>query len=181
MKTRHLTQISLRNDPINRRMHGFSFWVSEDEVWSSRCEFFFLFRSEFDFKGSMGAEMHQDYKETNGTWIGVYTRRIWWKSTGAFFRREELNLKRDFWAQPSDLMDSSRSTVAMRCRFYESASLFDDRWITDVGSRWDLIAWRRRGFDFDRSLDFDPTIAMWRWIHRFPTISAVITDTINRM
>ena len=32
MKTRNLTQISLRNDPINRRMHGFSFQVFEDEI-----------------------------------------------------------------------------------------------------------------------------------------------------
>ena len=31
MKTRNLTQISLRNDPINRHMHGFLFRVSEDE------------------------------------------------------------------------------------------------------------------------------------------------------
>ena len=90
----------------------------------------------------------------------VYTRRIWRKSTGTFFRREELNLKRDFWAQPSDLMDSSRSTVVMRRHFHELASLFDDRWIADVGSRCDLIALRRRGFDFDSPLDFDLTIAM---------------------
>ena len=32
MKTRNLTQSSLRNDPINRRMHGFSFRVFEDEI-----------------------------------------------------------------------------------------------------------------------------------------------------
>ena len=32
MKIRNLTQISLRNDPINRRMHGFSFRIFEDEV-----------------------------------------------------------------------------------------------------------------------------------------------------
>ena len=32
MKTRNLTQISLRNDPINRRMHGFSFRVFEDKI-----------------------------------------------------------------------------------------------------------------------------------------------------
>ena len=32
MKTRSLTQISLRNDLINRRMHGFSFRVFEDEI-----------------------------------------------------------------------------------------------------------------------------------------------------
>ena len=32
MKTRNLTQSSLRNDPINRQMHGFSFRVFEDEI-----------------------------------------------------------------------------------------------------------------------------------------------------
>ena len=32
MKTHNLTQISLRNDRINRRMHGFSFCIFEDEV-----------------------------------------------------------------------------------------------------------------------------------------------------
>ena len=32
MKTRNLTKSSLRNDPINRRMQGFSFRVFEDEV-----------------------------------------------------------------------------------------------------------------------------------------------------
>ena len=31
MKTRNLTQSSLRNDPINCRMHGFSFRIFEDE------------------------------------------------------------------------------------------------------------------------------------------------------
>ena len=31
MKTRNLTQISLRNDPINRQMHGFSLRDFEDE------------------------------------------------------------------------------------------------------------------------------------------------------
>ena len=32
MKTRNLTQSSLRNDPINHRMHGFSLRVFEDEI-----------------------------------------------------------------------------------------------------------------------------------------------------
>ena len=32
MKTRNLTQSSLQNDPINCRMHGFSFRVFEDEI-----------------------------------------------------------------------------------------------------------------------------------------------------
>ena len=47
MKTRNLTQSSLGNDPINRRMHGFSFRV-----------FSFLSRSKSDFKYSLDAEMH---------------------------------------------------------------------------------------------------------------------------
>ena len=32
MKTRNLTQNSLQNDPINRRMHGFSFRVFKNEI-----------------------------------------------------------------------------------------------------------------------------------------------------
>ena len=32
MKTRNITQSSLRNDPINRRMHGFSFRIFDDEI-----------------------------------------------------------------------------------------------------------------------------------------------------
>ena len=32
MKTRNLTQSTLRNDPINRRMHGFSFRIFKDEI-----------------------------------------------------------------------------------------------------------------------------------------------------
>ena len=32
MKTCNLTQSSLRNDLINRRMHGFSFRIFEDEI-----------------------------------------------------------------------------------------------------------------------------------------------------
>ena len=32
MKTSNLTQSSLQNDPINRRMHGFSFRIFEDEI-----------------------------------------------------------------------------------------------------------------------------------------------------
>ena len=31
MKSRNLTQSSLRNDPINRRMQGYSFRIFEDE------------------------------------------------------------------------------------------------------------------------------------------------------
>ena len=42
MKTNNLTQISLRNDPINPRMQGFSFRIFEDksgvqDLISSNC------------------------------------------------------------------------------------------------------------------------------------------------
>ena len=77
MNTRNLTLISLRNDPINRRMHGFSFRVSEDENWSSRCEFFFFFQSKFDFKSSLGAEMYQELQ-------GNKRLAKWWSKQGEF-------------------------------------------------------------------------------------------------
>ena len=41
MKTRNLTQSGARNDPINRRIHGFSFCDFKDENWRSRCDFSF--------------------------------------------------------------------------------------------------------------------------------------------
>ena len=44
--------------------------------------------------------------------------------------------------------------------FCESSLPLDDRPIAAGWSRWVLIAPRRKCVDFDRSLDFDPTIAM---------------------
>ena len=179
MKTRNLTQISLRNDPINRRMHGFSFRVSKEKNWSSRCEFFFLFQSNFDFKHSVYAEMHQEHRESNDTWNdGLYKSNLT-KIHGPFFpsRRTEFREVRSGRDRLSD------GLIAINGRdetsFHESTSLFDDRWIADGGSRCDLIAWRRRCFDFDRPLDFDPTLVMSREIHRSRAISAVITREIN--
>ena len=55
MKSRNLTQINLRNDPINRRMQGFSFQIDEDKNWSSRCDFFLLLQLSLDFKHSLDA------------------------------------------------------------------------------------------------------------------------------
>ena len=60
MKKDNLTQISLLNDPTNRRMQGFSFRISEDEVWSSRLDFFHFFRSKLKLTHSNGAEMSCD-------------------------------------------------------------------------------------------------------------------------
>ena len=96
MKTRNLTQISLRNDPMNRRRHGFSFHVFEDENKSSRCDFSFLSRSNFDFKHLMDAKMHSEHKESNGTRNLCLDSSNFSNFKGGSFRREELYLKSNF-------------------------------------------------------------------------------------
>ena len=60
MKTSNLTQSSLRNDPINRRMHGFSFLIFEDEI---EVQDVISSRSNFDFKHSLDAETSQEHEE----------------------------------------------------------------------------------------------------------------------
>ena len=94
MKTRNLTQSSLRNDPINRRMHSFSFQVFEDEFevqdvisplsldqnlissipWMQKC-----------IKNTINQLAHE---------MGVWTVRISRNFKGPSFRREEQYLKR---------------------------------------------------------------------------------------
>ena len=93
MKSRNLNQSSLRNDPINRRMQGFSFRIDEDKNWSSRCDFFLLFRSKFDFKHSIEAEMSQEHYETNGTRIEALHRENLMNNHEHVLRREERLLK----------------------------------------------------------------------------------------
>ena len=66
MKSPNLTQINLRNDPINRRIQGYSFRNSEDEVWCSRCDFIQFSRSKFEFQHSIEAQLGYEHKETNG-------------------------------------------------------------------------------------------------------------------
>ena len=79
------------------------------------------------------------------------------------------------WAQPLDLMDSSRSTIAIAHRF------------TNRRHRLMIIRSRIKGrdalmkrrFGFDRPLDFDPAVVMFREVHRLEVISVVITRVIN--
>ena len=89
MKSCNLTQSSLRNDPINRRMQGFSFQIDEDESWSSRCDFFLLLRSKFDFKHSVEAEMNQEYSESNGTQNDGLNKENLMDNRERVLRREE--------------------------------------------------------------------------------------------
>ena len=136
MKTRNLTQISLRNDPINRRMHGFSFRVSEDEVWSSRWEFSFLFRLNYKFKDLMGAEMSQEYRETNGAWNGGVNKENLAKFHGHLLPPRRTTFKEVRKGVAVDLRGSSRSTIAMRRPLGESMLLNGIRPIADGESRF---------------------------------------------
>ena len=63
MKTHNLTQSGVRNDLINRQIHGYSFYNFEDEHWHSRYDFSFSSRSIFDFMHSLDAETSQEGKE----------------------------------------------------------------------------------------------------------------------
>ena len=90
----NLTQSSLRNDPINRRMQGYSFRNFLRRRWSSRCKFFLLSRSKFDFKCSLEAEITYEHKETNGTrFNGVY-KEYFRIEREPVLRREERFLKK---------------------------------------------------------------------------------------
>ena len=101
MKSRNLTQISLQNDPINRRMQGFSFRIDEDKNWSSRCDFFLLLQSKFDFKHSIESEMSQEHYETSSTQIEALHKENLMKnceylflSRRTVFIKTEINLSR---------------------------------------------------------------------------------------
>ena len=102
MKKCNLTQSSVRNDPINRWMHDFSFRIFEDKIevqdvipplsfdqilissipWMRKCI--------KNIRNQMAYEM------------GVWTVQISRNFKGTFFRREELVLKGRIWARPSD-------------------------------------------------------------------------------
>ena len=79
------------------------------------------------------------------------------------------------WAQPLDLMDSSRSTIAI-------ASLFMNRRLRLMIVRSRIKgrdALMKRRFGSDRPLDFDPAVVMSREVHRLEVISAVIIRVIK--
>ena len=116
MKSRNLTQISLQNDPINRRMQGFSFRIDEDKNWSSRCDFFLLLRSKFDFKHSIEAEMSQEHYETNGTRIEALHRENLMKNCEPVLRREErfLNKTKLDFGRPMKIHHDQRSRSRVR-------------------------------------------------------------------
>ena len=102
MKTRNLTQISLRNDPINCQMHGFSFRIFEDkievqDVISPKSLDQTLISSILWMRKCI-----KNTKKSIGTWIDVWIVRISQRFKGNSFRREKLVFKGRIWAWPSD-------------------------------------------------------------------------------
>ena len=172
MKTRNLTQISLRNDPINRRMHGFSFRVFEDEIEVQDVI------SPLSFNqipiSSMVSWMKSDW-HLNGIW----TVQISQKFKGEFFRREELHLKRWFLGVTVRWRDHSRSTVVMRRPSIKTVRLYSIRLINDRRSRWVHVSSFETSRRIDHPLDFDLTLLICRKVHQSRAISAVITPLME--
>ena len=133
MKTRNLTQSSLWNDPINRRMHGFSFRVFEDKIevqdvispWS--LDEILISSTPWTQKWVKNA------KKSNDTLIVVSRQFDYLKnSRGVFSVEEQFNLKGN-WGVIVDLTDSSRWTVAMRRLLIKMVRLSHICSITDGG------------------------------------------------
>ena len=164
MKTNNLTQISLWNDPINRRMQGFSFRIFEDESGVQDL----ISSNSFDQTMNLNIQWKRKWvastlKEMVHEMV-EYTRRIWRKSTGKFFRGEELYLKRRKWILAVGWSNWSWSTVViarplvnrhlllMAIRFlinsrdlissrvWEEASISIVRWILIQRSRCDDVS-----------------------------------------
>ena len=147
MNTCNLTQISLRNDPINHQMHVFSFRVSKDEVWSSRWEFSFLFRLNYEFKNSNGVEMSQEQEETNGARIDALNTENLMNDHGQVLPPWRIALKE----AKMGVAVGSNELITINDRddtlFCKSSRLDSGRLIADQGSRCTLITWRRRCVD----------------------------------
>ena len=160
-------------------MHGFLFWVFEDEIevqvvisplsfdqilisgtpWMRKC-----------IKNTLKSDWHLN---------GVWTIRISRKFKGEFFRREELHLKRWFLGVTVRWRDPSRSTVVMRRPLSETAQLYRIRSINDWRLRWVHVSSFETSRRIDHPLDFDTTILICQKVHRSRAISAVITPLME--
>ena len=133
---RNLTQSSRRNDPINRRMQGYSFRNFRRRRWSSRCKFVLLFQSNLDLKCSIDAETSLEQTERE---IMEYKRSILGLNANTSSRREERLLKNEDDRLPSDLMELIAMDGHDRAHLHESSRRFDDRPIVIVRLRFVII------------------------------------------
>ena len=135
MKTRNLTQSSLRNDPINHRMHGFSFRIFEDEI---EVQDVISPRSldQILISGTPWMQKRvKNMKKSNDTRIGCLDSLNFSKIQGRNFRSRRTVYLKGKLGVTVDLMDSSRSTVAMRRPLIESSRLSLVCSIDDEGLR----------------------------------------------
>ena len=122
---RNLTQSSLRNDPINRRMQGYSFRNFRRRRWSSRCKFSLLFQSNLDLKHSIDAEMSLECSGTNGMRFGVVYKEYFGFDRERVLRCEEHVLKKKTKIDFRRLMTRpSRSTARIMRRLIETTCWF---------------------------------------------------------
>ena len=115
---RNLTQSSLRNDPINRRMQGYSFRNFRRRRWSSRCKFSLLFQSNLDLKHSIDAEMSLECSRTNGTrFHGVYmenseiNRERVLRREEPFLNKTKMNLDRPMKRRIGSMIAITRDSI----------------------------------------------------------------------
>ena len=112
MKTCNLTQSSLRNDPINHRMHGFSFRVFKDEIEVQDVI------SPLSFDQTLISSSPWMWKRVKNTRnqtaheSGVWTVRIFLKIHGRLFPSRRTVFKEVKRGVTVRWRDASRSTVA---------------------------------------------------------------------
>ena len=158
MKTHNLTQISLRNDPINRRMHGFSFRVSEDEIEVQDVISPLSLRQNSISSTPWMRKRVKNTRKLNWHLNGVWTVRILSKIQGQFFRHEELsfierNIGRSRWMKRSIMIyDSGEASIDRNDGIYRIHLIYDEA-SRCVDEEACLLI---------RPLDFDPRIAIHR-------------------
>ena len=155
MKTHNLTQISLQNDPINRRMHGFSFCIFVDKI-EVQDMISPLSLSLDQIPISSAPRMRKSIKnamKSNGTRIGVWIIRISRRFKGAFFRREEHVFKEVISGATVWQRGVTWWTVAITRLLIETVWLSHIRPINDEGPRWVHVnTWRDALFDLMRQI-----------------------------
>ena len=77
MKSRNLTQSSLRNDPINRRMQGYSFWIFEDEDGVQDVISSSSFNQSLILSIQLKRKRVKNTLEQTARELEFYTERIW--------------------------------------------------------------------------------------------------------
>ena len=161
MKTHNLTQSSLRNDPINFWMHGFSFRILEDEI-EVQGVISSLSRSKSDFKCSSDAEMHQECNELewysnwcldSSNFLKIQGRVL--PSRRTVYLKGEIGHDRPMKRR---IAINGRDEASVDRIIAIKSDPSDQRSRVEVSPR--VLIWNVASLD--HPLDFNPTIAMCR-------------------